>query len=145
MSECSGPTTIFDPTHFSKINDDYLRSAGPPLEGVDIMIYMPDKEGNGEICYKGRNRFMGYYKMENETRKTIDEQGYLHSGDIGKLDDNGNLIITGRIKELIVTAGGENIPPVLIENMVKDEMFCISNCMLFGDMKKFLSILITLK
>ena len=50
------------------------------------MISMPDKEGNGEICYRGRNRFMGYFKNEEATRTTIDEKGYLHSGDVGRLD-----------------------------------------------------------
>lgn len=127
------------------MNEDFLKSTGPPMNGTDMVIFMPDKDGNGEICYKGRNRFMGYFKNEKETRKTIDAKGYLHSGDIGRLDNKGNLIITGRIKELIVTAGGENIPPVLVENTVKEELKCISNCMLVGDMKKFLSLVITLK
>jgi len=51
-----------------------------------MVIYNPDKDGNGEICYDGRNRFMGYYKLEDETRKTIDKFGFLHTGDTGKLD-----------------------------------------------------------
>lgn len=59
---------------------------------------------------------MGYYKKPEETSQTIDQDGYLHSGDLGRLDDNNVLFITGRAKELIITAGGENIPPVLIEN-----------------------------
>lgn len=61
---------------------------------------------------------MGYFKNEDATRKTIDQFGYLHSGDMGKLDAKGNLIITGRLKELIITAGGENVAPVLIENVI---------------------------
>ena len=59
---------------------------------------------------------MGYYKDPVETQKTIDPQGFLHSGDSGKITPEGVLFITGRVKELIITAGGENIPPVLIEN-----------------------------
>jgi len=69
----------------------------------------------------------------------------LKTGDIGYFDAKGFLVITGRIKELIVTSGGENIPPVLIENEVKEELPIISNCMLVGDRKKFLSLLVTLK
>mmetsp|Transcript_11171 Transcript_11171/g.17623 ORF Transcript_11171/g.17623 Transcript_11171/m.17623 type:complete len:86 (+) Transcript_11171:204-461(+) len=85
-----------------------------------MIIYNPDKDGEGEICYKGRNRFMGYYKNEESTIKTIDKDGYLHSGDVGKIESNGALKITGRLKELIITAGGENIAPVLIENEIKE-------------------------
>lgn len=59
---------------------------------------------------------MGYFKDEKETIETMDNKGYLHSGDIGKILFNGSAMITGRIKELIITAGGENVAPVLIEN-----------------------------
>lgn len=61
---------------------------------------------------------MGYYKNEKATMETLDAEGFLHSGDVGQIDKNGNLSITGRIKELIITAGGENVAPVLIENEV---------------------------
>ena len=66
------------------------------------------------MWYVGRNRFMGYFKNEEENKKTIDRKGFVHSGDEGTIDKNGTVYITGRIKELIITAGGENIPPVLI-------------------------------
>ena len=54
-----------------------------------MMIYQPDEHGNGEICFKGRNRFVGYHMNEAETRKSIDKKGFLHSGDIGKIDSQG--------------------------------------------------------
>lgn len=72
-------------------------------------------------------------------------EGYLHSGDVGKLDKKGNLAITGRIKELIITAGGENVAPVIIEDIIKEELKFISNAMVVGDAKKFLSVILTLK
>lgn len=61
---------------------------------------------------------MGYYKNPEETNKSIDSEGFLHSGDMGRIDKDGILYITGRVKELIITAGGENIPPLLIEQQV---------------------------
>ena len=145
MSECSGPETFTDPRNFPSFDKKYIASCGAKIEGTNLMLHEKDKDGNGEICYKGRNRFMGYYKNEEATRETIDSQGFLHSGDVGKLDEKGNLTITGRIKELLITAGGENIPPVLIENEVKKEIPFISNAMLIGDKKKYLVMLLTLK
>ena len=80
-----------------------------------MKIFNPDNDGIGEICMKGRHRFMGYYKNDKATIETIDTYGYLHSGDLGSINKYGELIIQGRIKELIITAGGENIAPLLIE------------------------------
>jgi long-chain-fatty-acid--CoA ligase ACSBG len=97
---------------------------------------------------------MGYMYMPEKTAETIDDEGYLHSGDIGEFDNNdiptipkpsGFMKITGRIKELIITAGGENIPPVLIENEMKSAMNSLSNCMVIGDQRKFLTMLISVK
>jgi long-chain-fatty-acid--CoA ligase ACSBG len=73
----------------------------------------------------GRHIFMGYLGQEEKTAEVIDEQGYLHTGDIGKKDRDGFLVITGRLKELLITAGGENIAPVPIEVKCKSFIICI--------------------
>ena len=140
MSESTGPQ--FMNLTGNPIN---LNTAGPFLIGTDAFIMNPDKDGVGEICFRGRNRFMGYYKNEQATLETIDEKGWLHSGDQGYIDKQGNLVITGRLKELIVTAGGENVAPVPIEEMLKETCKIISNIVVLGDDKKYLSSLITLK
>ena len=88
---------------------------------------------------------MGYFKDENATRNTIDADRFLHSGDVGKLDKKGNLWITGRIKELIITAGGENIAPILIEEEIKKSIPIVSNAMVIGDARKFLTTILTFR
>lgn len=97
---------------------------------------------------------MGYMYMPDKTAETIDNDGFLHSGDIAEFDEDDNpkipapsgfMKITGRIKELIITAGGENVPPVLIEDSMKAQMVAISNCMVIGDKRKYLAMLVSLK
>ncbi|XP_038079332.1 long-chain-fatty-acid--CoA ligase ACSBG2-like [Patiria miniata] len=139
MSESSGPHTISVPDCYK------MGSAGQCLKGAETKIHEPDQEGIGEVCYNGRHVFMGYLNMEEKTRETIDEEGWLHSGDLGYVDDKGFLYITGRIKELIITAGGENVPPVPIEDTILNETPILNNCMLIGDRRKFLSIIVTFK
>jgi len=109
------------------------------------------KEGQGEICLRGRNIMMGYLGKPEKSAETFDEERYLRSGDLGTLTPASGgggkqlLAITGRIKELIITAGGENVPPVLIEDAIKANIPLISNAVLIGDRRKFLSILLTLR
>ncbi|KAM9744488.1 long-chain-fatty-acid--CoA ligase ACSBG2-like isoform 1-T2 [Menidia menidia] len=138
MSESSGPHTV-------SINEYRITSCGKVMPGCKTKLENPDKDGNGEICFWGRNVFMGYLNMSDKTTEAVDEQGWLHSGDLGRNDEEGFLYITGRIKELIITAGGENIPPVPIEDAVKNELPFISNTMLIGDKLKFLSMMLTIK
>jgi long-chain-fatty-acid--CoA ligase ACSBG len=151
QSECTGPHTV----SFHK--EWKVGTCGRPIYGSESMI-VPE---NGELCYRGRHIFMGYMYMEDKTKETIDPQGFLHSGDVAEFDGNDKLLkngdredmvgpsgfmkITGRIKELIITKGGENIPPVLIENAMKDSMVAISNCMVVGDKRKYLTMLVSLK
>ncbi|CAJ0965332.1 unnamed protein product [Ranitomeya imitator] len=116
-----------------------MNGCGKVISGCKTNIYQPDGDGSGEILFWGRHVFMGYLNMEDKTKESIDEEGWLHSGDIGKHDDNGFLYITGRIK------GGENIPPVPIEDAIKEHIPIISNVMVVGDKRKFLSMLLTLK
>lgn len=145
MSECAGVQTLGDPQHFDKFDDFFLQSTGSSINGTEIKIDNPDAEGNGEICYRGRHIFMGYFKDEESTRAAIDSDRYLHSGDVGRLDKKGNLIITGRMKELIITAGGENVAPVLIENEIKNSLKVVANCIVIGDRRKYLTAMLTLK
>ncbi|KAL8565267.1 hypothetical protein ACOMHN_001165 [Nucella lapillus] len=139
MSECTGPHCV----GFPSLNR--VGSVGKELPGNSSILANTDADGNGEVVMHGRHVFMGYINEEEKTSEVFDETGGLHSGDIGRKDKDGFLYITGRIKELIITAGGENIPPVAIEDAVKEALPVISNCMLVGDKRKFLSMLITLK
>lgn len=127
MSETSAVVTINSNSKFD------LKSVGYALSGIDLKIENPDENGNGEIIFRGRNIMMGYLKNDEATKETVDNQGYLHSGDLGKIDKNGFLFITGRIKELIITAGGENVAPLIIEDSFKEFCHPCSNIMVIGE------------
>ncbi|CAG4978648.1 unnamed protein product [Parnassius apollo] len=140
MSEAAGAHTLSIYPKFK------LDSSGELLEGTETKFGgSVSPNGPGEIMMRGRHVFMGYLNDEEKTRATIDEEGWLHSGDVGKVDSNNLLYITGRIKELLITAGGENIAPVLIEQTVQAELLHVGYAVLIGDRRKFLSILLTLK
>ena len=143
MSENTGPQTCGKPEYFK------TGTCGTKLPGVELKIdHDPkrDKPGEGEVCFRGRHVMMGYMHDPAKTAESIDEDGWLHSGDVGRVDPDTNLLsITGRIKELIITAGGENIAPVPIEDKIKSLLPGISNVMMVGDKKKYNTCLITLR
>ena len=93
-------------------------SVGLSYWGVTNTILNPDHEGHGEVATKSRNVFMGYHKEEAKTKEVFEDGWYL-SGDLGRFDTDGLIWLIGRQKELIITAGGENIPPVLLENNIE--------------------------
>lgn len=89
---------------------------------------------------------MGYLNREDKTKEVLDESGFFHTGDLGKINETGNLFIIGRMKEIIVTAGGENVAPYPIENFIMKKLKkYISWSIVVGDGRKFLSLLITIK
>ncbi|MBD3414645.1 MAG: AMP-binding protein [Candidatus Aminicenantes bacterium] len=110
-------------------------SVGKPIPDVEVKI-----AEDGEILAKGPNIMKGYYKLDEETKEAL-RQGWLHTGDIGYLDEDNFLYITDRKKDIIVTAGGKNIAPQMIENQLKTNPF-ISNVVVLGDKRKFISALV---
>jgi len=116
---------------------DNLRfgTVGRPIPGVEVKI-----AEDGEILTRGPNVMKGYYKKEVETKEAF-EGGWFHTGDIGYFDEDGFLIITDRKKDIIVTAGGKNVAPQPIENLLKTNLY-ISNAVVVGDKRKFVSALI---
>lgn len=118
-------------------------TVGRPLPTLDVKI-IPEEgypAGEGEIVCKGENVMLGYYKMPDVTAETIDPNGYLHTGDIGKFDADGFLIITDRKKEMFKTSGGSYIAPQEMENKIKESPF-IEQVMVIGENRKFPAALI---
>jgi len=112
-----------------------LGTCGEPLPGVEVKI-----AEDGEILVKGDNVFQGYFKDEENTRRTLID-GWLHTGDLGQLSDDGHLRITGRKKDLIITSGGKNISPQYIENLVKFSPYIV-DAVVIGDGRKYLTAII---
>ncbi len=106
-------------------------SAGKTIVQADIKVNNPNKNGEGELMIKSPTLMLGYYEDEEETKKAITEDGYFHSGDIGYVDDEGYVFITGRCKNVIVTQNGKNIYPEEIE-MLLSKVPEIKECMVYG-------------
>jgi long-chain acyl-CoA synthetase len=115
-----------------------IGSVGRPLPGVSAKI-----AEDGEIMLKGGNIFSGYWRNDAATADALEPDGWFHSGDLGELDENGFLSITGRKKEIIVTAAGKNVAPAVLEDRLRAGPL-ISQVMVIGDAQPFISALITL-
>ncbi len=124
LTECA--PLVAGNTDFFKRND----SAGLPIPTVEYKIDNPNQEGVGEIIVKGPNIMLGYYNMPEETEKVL-KDGWFHTGDLGKIDENGFLYITGRCKSVIVTKNGKNIYPEEIESYLNESPL-ISESLVIG-------------
>jgi long-chain acyl-CoA synthetase len=113
-------------------------SVGRPIPGCSVRI-----AEDGEILLSGGNIFTGYYRNPNATGEALEADGWFHTGDIGQLDDEGYLTITGRKKELIVTAGGKNVAPAVLEDRLRANPL-VSQCLVVGDQKPFIAALVTI-
>jgi long-chain acyl-CoA synthetase len=131
QSEDSGPTAC------NVAGRTRVGTVGKPVQGVEVRI-----ADDGEILVRGRNVFAGYFKEPAATRQALVD-GWLHSGDLGELDEDGFLTITGRKKDIIITAGGKNISPKNIEEALKKHRL-IAEAVVIGDRRKFLTALVTL-
>ncbi len=132
MTETAAPCVV----NFEHANQ--VGSVGRPGPGITIRLADDD-----EVLIKGPNVFMGYYNKPELTAEVIDEDGWLHSGDLGEIDDEGFLSITGRKKDIIITAGGKNISPAPMEGIIS-QCPLVSHAVVVGDGKPFVSALIEL-
>jgi long-chain acyl-CoA synthetase len=129
MTETTAPATM------QSLADYRIGTTGKPIPGQDIKI-----AGDGEILIKGGNVIKGYWKLPDETSKSFTPDGYFMSGDIGTFDDEGNLLITDRKKDLIITSGGKNIAPQKIEGLfMSDPLF--TQFIVIGEKKKYITAL----
>lgn len=131
LTETTAPATVNTPKRIK------IGTVGPPLPGTAVRI-APD----GEICLQGHNVMRGYWQDEKSTNEALID-GWFHTGDVGELDEDGFLRITGRKKEIIVTAGGKNVVPATLEDSLRSHPL-ISQCMVVGDQQRFISALLTL-
>lgn len=131
-----GMTEDAGASHINPPDAPRLGSVGKALSGVECRI-----AEDGEILVRGGIVFAGYLHDAEATRNTVDEDGWLHTGDVGEVDDDGYLRITGRKKEIIITSGGKNLSPEKIENALKASPY-IKEAVAIGDGRKFVSALV---
>ena len=132
LTECTTGATINRPTRYR------FGSVGPALPGVELRV-----ADDGEVLIKSDTVFGGYFKEEEATREILSEDGWLRSGDVGHLDEDGFLTITDRLKDILVTAGGKNVAPQNLENALKTHA-AISQALVLGDRRPYIAALITL-
>ena len=132
LTECTTAATVNRPTHYR------FGTVGPALPGAELRI-----ADDGEVLIKSDTNFAGYFKDEEATREVLPGDGWLRSGDLGRLDQDGFLTITDRKKDILVTAGGKNVSPQNLENSLKTHAI-VSQALVVGDRRPYVAALITL-
>lgn len=132
LSEVTTAATV------NRREDFKFGTVGKPLPGVEIVI-----AEDGEILLRSDTVFAGYYRDEQATSEALDAEGFVHTGDVGHVDEDGFLVITDRKKDIIVTAGGKNVAPQNLENELKSHRV-VSQALVMGDRKPYIAALITL-
>ena len=152
MTEDTGPATIGVPINAAESFSKRLKADGISIPSVlnpigKVGIPIPGTEvkimEDGELCIKGNHVAQGYYKSEEQTAETFDEDGWLHTGDLAEIDSEGFVKIIGRKKEILITSAGKNIAPVEVEDLIKPHQLIGQVCVV-GDGKKYLTALIVL-
>jgi len=115
-----------------------IGTVGRPIPGTSVRI-----ADDGELLFKGGQVFAGYWGNEEATAEALDPQGWLHTGDVGEVDEEGFVRITGRKKEILVTAGGKNVAPAVLEDRLRAHAL-VSQCMVVGDGQPFIAALVTI-
>ena len=138
MIQGYGMTETAAPFAATRVTDNVIGTVGQPAPGSSIRI-----SDEGELQVKGPNVFRGYHNLPEKTAEAFTADGWLRTGDLAEIDDEGRIIITGRIKDIIITAGGKNVSPGLLEAAVMTSPV-VNQCLVIGDRKPFVAALVTL-
>ena len=138
MIQGYGMTETAAPFAATRVTDNVIGTVGQPAPGSSVRI-----SDDGELQVKGPNVFMGYHNLPEKTAEVFTEDGWLRTGDLASIDDEGRITITGRKKDIIITAGGKNVSPGLLEASVMTSPV-VNQCLVIGDKKPFVAALVTL-
>ena len=138
MIQGYGMTETAAPFAATRVTDNVIGTVGQPAPGSSIRI-----SDEGELQVKGPNVFCGYHNLPEKTAEAFTADGWLRTGDLAEIDDEGRIIITGRIKDIIITAGGKNVSPIPLEEEIA-KCPIVEHCVVVGDQRPFIGALVTL-
>lgn len=138
MIQGYGMTETAAPFAATRVTDNVIGTVGQPAPGSSIRI-----SDEGELQVKGPNVFRGYHNLPEKTAEAFTADGWLRTGDLAEIDDEGRIIITGRIKDIIITAGGKNVSPIPLEEEIA-KCPIVEHCVVVGDQRPFIGALVTL-
>ena len=138
MIQGYGMTETAAPFAATRVTDNVIGTVGQPAPGSSIRI-----SAEGELQVKGPNVFRGYHNLPEKTAEAFTADGWLRTGDLAEIDDEGHIVITGRIKDIIITAGGKNVSPIPLEEEIA-KCPIVEHCVVVGDQRPFIGALVTL-